>query len=96
MASLHKKASSLLYTLRPLVYSARLAPFISGYVDLEMKGDRAHGSLILLSGGESVEMPELSTCCMLVLADLQSLPGQSYLQTLTDQVQPFFLNFYFF
>lgn len=37
LASLHKKASSLLYTLRLLVYSARLAPFTSGYVNLEWK-----------------------------------------------------------
>lgn len=92
LASLHKKASSLLYTLRPLVYSARLAPFISGYVDLEMEVDRAHGSLILLSGGEGVEMPELSTPCTCKLADLQSLPEQSHLQTLTDQVSTFFFS----
>lgn len=53
-----------------LVYSARLAPFISGYVNLEMEGDRAHGSLVLLSGGEGVEMPVLSLHCTWVPGDL--------------------------
>lgn len=59
-----------------------------------VEGDRAHGSLILLSGGEGVEMPELSTPCTWVLADLQSLPEQSYLQTLTHQVQLIFLKIF--
>lgn len=57
---------------RPLVYSARLAPFISGYVNLEMEGDRAYGSLILLSGGEGVEMLVLSLHCTWVPGDLWS------------------------
>lgn len=37
-----------------------------------MEGDRAYGPLILLSGGESVEMPVLSLHCTWVLGGLQS------------------------
>lgn len=95
MASLQKQPSKLWCKWKSSAYSARLAPFFFEYVNLEVEGDRAYGSLILLSGGEGVEMPVLSRHGTGVPGDLWCHARTELPRNLTDQDELLFY-FYFF